>query len=84
MTNGTVDMDSVILIPDTKSESAMTLLLLSIHSLKGWIPQDSLVCWLLIPSNFVLSTILLSKISSNPKSSMLDLHLSDRVNENPS
>ena len=31
--------------------SSYSLLLLSIHSLIDWIPQDSLICWLLILSS---------------------------------
>ena len=40
------------------------LLLLSTHSLIGWIAQDFLISWLLILSTFVLSTI----FHSNPMS----------------
>jgi hypothetical protein len=34
----------------------LLLLLLSTHSLIGWILQDSLICWLTILSIFVLPT----------------------------
>ena len=44
--------------------TCLSLLLLSIHSL-GWIPQDSLICWLLILPIFVLPTIFLILRSSH-------------------
>ena len=39
-------------------------LLLSIHSLIGWIPHDSLICWLLILSIFCLANYFLSAVIS--------------------
>ena len=41
-----------------------SLLFLYTHSLIVWIPQDSLTCWLLILSIFVLPTIFLSTFIS--------------------
>ena len=38
----------------------LLLLLVSTHSLIDWIPKDSLICWLLILSIFILPTIFLS------------------------
>ena len=39
--------------------SSHSLLLLSTHSFIDWIPQDTLICWLLIVCIFVLPTVLL-------------------------
>ena len=51
--------------------SSYSLLLLSMHSITGWIPQDSLICWLLILSIFVLPTIFTEIVLQEVKDSLI-------------
>ena len=50
--------------------------LLSTHSLIGWIPQDSLICWILIQSIFVLQTIFFNTFISFASNICLVLYVS--------
>ena len=55
---------SFLVICSFHSLLLLLLLLLSTHSLIGWIRQDSLICWLLVLCSFVLSSVFLNTFIS--------------------